>query len=108
MRDHVRIVAVLYLAWAVVQAAMLAAVSARWFEMQPRGGLLWTGWALMLVLVVAFAVVGTLMWRREARVRPVAVGLAIVALMSFPVGTAIGAYSLWVLFRHPPAARAGA
>lgn len=107
MHDHVRIVGGSYLLWAVVQAAAFVVLSAMRAELQPRGGILFTAWGLVLVLVVAFAVVGWMLWRHALRARTPAIVLAAVALLSFPAGTAIGAYALWALLRHPHPARAG-
>lgn len=108
MLDHVRIVGGLYLGWAGVQAVGLVLLTWLRADLQPRGGLVFAAWALVLALVLAFAVVGALLWRREPRARGPGIFLAVVALLSFPVGTAVGAYALWALLRRARPARAGA
>jgi hypothetical protein len=101
--DHLRIVGGLYLIWSVVQAVVFAILSALRTELQPRGGLLFVAWALALALAVAFAIVGILLFRGAPHARTPAIILAAVSLLSFPVGTAVGAYALWALLRrsHP-------
>lgn len=55
--------------------------------------------------------VGTLVRRRQAIGRVIMLGLAVINLLVFPFGTALGAYALWVLlnndgrrvFEAPPA-----
>jgi hypothetical protein len=108
MHDHLRIVGGLYLGWAAVQAVALPVVWLAMDRLQPRGGLLSAAFALVVVLVVAFAVVGAMLWRHFVGALGAARVLAVVALLSFPVGTAVGAYALWALVRRARPAHAGA
>jgi hypothetical protein len=106
--DHLRIVGGLYLIWSVVQAIVFAILSVLRTELQPRGGLMIVAWALALALAVAFALVGILLFRGAPHARTPAIILAVVSLLSFPVGTAVGAYALWALLRRGDPARAQA
>jgi hypothetical protein len=102
MRDHVRVLGGLYVAWAIVQAAGGIAVGFMGADIQPRGGMVPVALALAFALAVAFAVVGAKLWRGAGpAVRPWAIGLGVVALVSFPLGTALGIYALWTLLRRP-------
>jgi hypothetical protein len=44
--------------------------------------------------------VATLLRRRNALGRAVMLGLAVVNLLVFPFGTALGAYALWILLTN--------
>jgi hypothetical protein len=66
--------------------------------------------AVLLVLEIPGVIVGWGLLRRRPWARPLNIACSIFDLFSIPVGTAVGAYSLWVmfrpetvaLFRHPP------
>jgi hypothetical protein len=90
------------MAWAVAQAVM-AVVVVLWAPQAAAGTFPTASWpflALTVLTVVAYFWVGTQLRTHAARVRTAAIVLSILALLSFPVGTAIGAYGLWTLFKH--------
>lgn len=60
---------------------------------------------VLLALSVPFIVVGLGVRRRAGWGRIAAMALAALSLLSFPIGTALGGYTLWVLTR-PDAATA--
>lgn len=106
VKDHARILGGLYMAWAVFQT--LSAVVLLVAGGTPaQGAAFWVFAAVTLLLLVAYALTGRRLWAHDLRARPIAVALAVVALLSFPVGTALGVYALWALFRRvvPAAAR---
>jgi hypothetical protein len=105
MREHTRIVGGLYVAWAFIQTMGIALLLAtRASTGAPRPPALAA--ALGLAIAVAFLAVGLMLWRRDPRARTPSIGLAIVALLSFPAGTALGAYALWVFLRRAAPTRA--
>jgi hypothetical protein len=56
--------------------------------------------AFSLVWGMVHIWVATLLRRRQALGRAVMLGLAVVNLLIFPFGTALGAYALWVLLTN--------
>ena len=50
---------------------------------------------LVIVLIDAVGAVGLL--RRQAWARPVLIGISVIELPIFPLGTAVGAYTLWTM-----------
>jgi hypothetical protein len=60
---------------------------------------------VLLVLAVPFILTGLGLRRRNGWARVAAMVLGAISLLSFPVGTALGAYTLWTLTR-PDAATA--
>ena len=103
MRDHWRTLGQLFVAWALAQLAT-AVVLTVWRPGQlaeaPAPGaalLLLTG-----VTSAAYLWTGRGLRRHEPRMRIAALVLSALALLSFPVGTAVGAYGLWVLLKRAP------
>ena len=58
----------------------------------------------VLVLGVVGMATGWGLWQREPWARIVALILGVLALLQFPVGTALGIYTLWVLLPNDAAA----
>jgi hypothetical protein len=58
----------------------------------------------VLVLGVVGMAAGWGLWQREPWARIVALILAVLALLHFPLGTALGIYTLWVLLPNDAAA----
>jgi hypothetical protein len=58
----------------------------------------------VLVLGVVGLAAGWGLWQREPWARIVALILGVIALIHFPVGTALGIYTLWVLLPNDAAA----
>jgi hypothetical protein len=56
--------------------------------------------AFSLVWGMAHIWVGTLLHRRNALGRAIMLGLAVVNLLVFPFGTALGGYALWILLTN--------
>jgi hypothetical protein len=99
LRDHARILGGLYMAWAAFQAASAVVLLS---AARTRPGSVWAFLAVALLLAVAYAFTGWRLWRHDLRARPLVVALAVVALLSFPIGTALGIYALWAIFRRVP------
>jgi len=56
-------------------------------------------WVLLLVLAVPYGLAGYGLLKRLPWARILAMVLGALALLSFPLGTALGAYALWALTR---------
>lgn len=105
MRDHAKILGVLFVAWALIQAvgAVVMAVTG-------RADVAWPALAVVatVAIVAAYAYVGARLIARDGRMRTPAIVLSALLLISFPVGTALGIYGLWSLLRKPAPVRTGA
>ena len=111
MRDHWRVLGTLFMAWAVTQAvtATIALVSlSRDPRMQAGPGQWGLAIAVTLLAVVAYFYVGVRLRQHDPRARIPGIVLAVLALLSFPIGTAVGAFALYVLikYREPRALQA--
>jgi threonine/homoserine efflux transporter RhtA len=102
MRDHPRILGTLFWAWAALQivGALVATIWAH-----TRTELVMTGspmafWLVTVFAVAAYAWTGQRLRRHDPRIRVPALILCVLALLSFPFGTALGAYGLWALIKH--------
>ena len=106
MRDHRRILGTLYIAWAVLQLVGDVGLSV-WGETQLA--VPWLYWLSTVIVSIAYAWVGWRLRLHDPRVRVGAILLGVLALLSFPVGTALGIYALWSLLkkRHPQEAAPG-
>ncbi|WP_373046183.1 hypothetical protein [Vulgatibacter sp.] len=103
MRDHRRILGLLYIAWAVLQlvGAIGIAIYGKIELAVP-----WLYWLSTVVVSVAYAWVGWRLRLHDPRVRVAAILLGVLALLSFPVGTVLGIYALWSLLRRPQTSEA--
>ncbi len=91
--------------WAALQI-VVAVVATVWSHL--RNELVLTGstpvfWLVAVLVALAFAWTGARLRRHDPRIRGPAIVLCVLALLSFPVGTAIGGYGLWVLLKRVPA-----
>lgn len=92
------------MAWALAQAVSLIL----FFVWQPAGAppkppvtpLVVGALVLSAVALVLYFLVGMRLRALDPRVRVPAIVLSILALFSLPLGTAIGIYGLWTLFKH--------
>lgn len=101
MRNHRKILGGLFIAWAVLQA-IGAVVMAVWGEQAQAAGPVPPLYWILVALFFAAYLWGGLSLRADRRdVRFLTIGLSIVALFAFPVGTALGIYGLWVAFKQP-------
>jgi hypothetical protein len=98
MRDHVRILGTLFMAWGVAQFVALIAFAAGWRMNAPQTRVPGLAWVLTLLGGAIYLWIGRSLRQRDLRIRTPAILLSILALLSFPVGTVIGAYGLWVFF----------
>ena len=92
----------LYLVWAVVQ--LLGAVGLHLYG-KTEIAVPWLYWLSTAIVSVAYAWVGYRLRLHDPRVRVGAILLGVLALLSFPVGTALGVYALWSLLRRPEPAQ---
>ncbi|MBI5543670.1 MAG: hypothetical protein HY901_07285 [Deltaproteobacteria bacterium] len=106
MRDHRRILGSLFIGWAVVQAATSIVLAAR--GDLPAGSPGWNAlwWGLVAAMAALYAWLGIRLRAHDPRVRVMSIAFSAFALLSFPVGTALGIYGLWVLLRRPREAAA--
>lgn len=100
MRDHQRILGTLFIAWGAVQiiTAVLLAI--------PREGVMPPPalfWVFSILAALAFGWAGWRLRLHDPRMRLTGILLSVLALLSFPLGTALGIYGLWVFFRRRPA-----
>lgn len=117
MRRHVEFLATLYLAWgaifALVAVAGFALAGGAFAIAQSAGPVRFasdmaaqlTGITILIISLIALVWAGLHLGigRHLKKLRPsarlMALGLAIGNLILFPFGTALGAYSLWVLLK---------
>lgn len=102
MPDPGRHIGPLYAAFAV-----LLALGAAWYAVAMDGDASSGPGAYLLfasagALAGAYAVVGRMLHHGAPGARPWAIGLAVVALAAFPLGTPLGAYAVWRLARRAP------
>ncbi len=104
MEVHVKVLGLLYilaggfggLASLVFFLLMAGPTSAAGYG--PIGRYMITGWmVLMLLLAIPSIVVGIGLMRFQRWARALATIVAILQLLNFPLGTALGIYALWVL-----------
>lgn len=100
MKDHLRILGTLFIAWAVLQVstAVLAV-----FTVEPRATAPALFWGALALIALAYGWFGYQLRRHSRIARVPAIVLSVFALLSFPFGTALGIYGLWVLLRRHPA-----
>lgn len=55
--------------------------------------------AIALLIGILYAIAGLGLWKLKPWARIIAIILAIISLLNFPVGTAIGIIVLWYLFK---------
>ncbi len=117
MKRHVDFLSTLYLAWGAIFALVTVAGFALaggafaiaestgpvHFSSEMAARLTGVTIAIISLISLAWAVLHLLVGRRLKRLRPsarlMALGLAIGNLILLPFGTALGAYSLWVLLK---------
>lgn len=97
-RDHYRLLGVFFLVWAVVQVALAIGLEATGRTREVPYPLLY--WISTALVVAAYVWTGLRLRLHDPRVRVLAIVLSVFALLSFPLGTALGAYGLWALMRR--------
>lgn len=98
VRDHARILGTLFIGWAALQVVTFLMVLFM-PELERPEGVLFP--ILTAVIVVAYGWVGLRLREGDPRARTPAIILSAVALLSIPIGTALGIYGLWALLRSP-------
>ncbi|MFY0562283.1 hypothetical protein ACN28E_00455 [Archangium lansingense] len=94
MKDPPRLLGSLFLAWAVAQVIVLGVA----LTVAPyQGAVPPFFWVPLLLSALAYGGVGYLLRRHAPQARVPAIVLSALALLSFPVGTALGIYGLWTL-----------
>lgn len=113
VREHVKLVAVLWMAYSVLHVAtgvLLLAFAKFVFVRLAMGTngpppelIMWlrplisiVGWLILAKAAVGF-ITGWGLLQREEWARTVALVIGFVALLNLPIGTALGIYTLWVL-----------
>lgn len=101
MRDHRRILGLLFIAWAILQAAasLFVGLGEGASEMV-YPAVFWISTALMVAI---YAWAGWRLRQRDPRVRFLAIVLSALTVLSFPIGTLLGAYGLWAMLHRPKA-----
>jgi hypothetical protein len=107
---HIRILGVIYIAFGAlgILAALLlfVGVTGKGLLSENRETILITtsaatAMAVLLVLISIFALIGgTGLLRRRSWARVLVIILGCLYLLSFPLGTAVGIYTLWALTRR--------
>lgn len=101
MRDHGRTLGGFFIGWALVQLVAASVLATQAPSGNRPAALFWLFTGLM---AVAYGWVGLRLRAHDSRARVPAMILAAVALLSFPVGTALGGYGLWALIKRKIAA----
>ncbi|MBI3182213.1 MAG: hypothetical protein HYZ28_08720 [Myxococcales bacterium] len=96
MRDHGRILGNLFIAWAAAQVIGAVVVSITRSAERPPA----LFWVFSVAAALLFGWAGTRLRLHDPRVRIAAIVLSALALLSFPVGTALGIYGLWALLKR--------
>jgi hypothetical protein len=106
LETHVRLVGGLHIAFgALIALALAALVTLGWLTVEPQGGLTLPAGVTAAMIATLLAIlaalhlaagIGLLRFRRWAR--SLVFVLSFVALLNIPLGTAVGGYSLWVLY----------
>jgi len=101
LRDHRRILGALFIAWAFLQAVAAFAIAAGPERAELNyPTIFWISTALMILF---YGWAGWRLRRRDPRVRVLGIVLSALTLLSFPLGTVLGAYGLWALLSRPRA-----
>jgi hypothetical protein len=95
MRDHRSLLGTLFVVWAVIQGVTGVAMA-----IAGTVEITFMFWFVLAVSVAIYAWVG-LQLRGGAQLRLAAGILSALALLSIPIGTALGIYGLWVVLRAP-------
>jgi hypothetical protein len=91
MRHEWRVLGVLFFLWALLQIARLTAVAA-WGP----PGMTWPTIAAQVGVTALYGAGGFVVYRRGREGRALAALLSAFSLLSYPLGTALGIYGLWV------------
>lgn len=74
-------------------------------QMAAAGGLFGVGLVILLVILAALAaayiIIGRAIWHRESWGRTAGLVISILSLLSFPIGTLIGAFGIWLFGFEP-------
>lgn len=107
MFDHRKMLGYLFIAWAIIQAVLAVVMLA--IDGMPTQNLMLglAYWVLTALLVAVYFFVGIRLRAHDPRLRIPAMVLCVLALLSFPFGTLLGIYGLWVMLRKPREAAAG-
>jgi len=115
-RDHVKILAWIYILWGIVATGGLALTMIGWCivtavegarempgTLVARDVIILSAVALLVIAIAccfpaSWIFVGRGLLRRRPWARLMALVFGVVKLAFFPVGTLVGAYALWVLF----------
>jgi hypothetical protein len=96
-RDHRRLLGLLFWVWAGLQVIFSAYLAGSGRSQQlPYPTLYWISTALV---VLAYVCTGWRLRLHDPRAKVLAIILSVFALLSFPLGTALGVYGLWTLLR---------
>lgn len=102
MEKHFRTLGYLFIVWAALEIATLVVISLWPGILGARAAPVGTIPSIVLVtvlLVGAFYILtGWSLLTRQSWARTITIAASIVALFSFPLGTALGIYGLWVMF----------
>jgi hypothetical protein len=117
MKTHIQIAAILNIAAGVLYFLTAAIVSSSWEWQAPIAFSQGEHEAAGIVGIVAVAVTcflallglpsvigGWALLAGKTWTRPVVLVLAVLHLPNFPLGSALGIYTIWALFRHEPQA----
>lgn len=98
--DHYRMLGTLFIAWAVAQVVGVGLVLTG-YAPNVHGSLGTLALVTAVLASIAYAWFGVMLRRHDGRIRVGAILLSVLALLSFPIGTAIGIYGLYTLLSRP-------
>lgn len=106
METHVRLVGGLHIAFgALIALALTALATLGWLAAEEQGGLTLPAGVTAAMIATALAMLAALhlaagvgLMRFRSWARSLVFVLSFIALLNAPLGTAVGGYSLWVLY----------
>lgn len=95
---HRRLLGLFFFVWALVQAIAAVVLALRPDRHVPYP---WLYWLTAVLMVVAYVLGGWRLRTNDPRAKVLGIILSCLALLSFPIGTALGIYGLWALLHRP-------
>jgi len=113
MDVHVRVVGILHVVFGALTLAAIVLVALFFSAFVALAQAEWPDIAVFasfgamlavpfVVVAIAQVIAAMCLLRGSVSARPWVLAVGVLGLLSFPLGTALGVYTLWVLLRHSP------